>query len=60
MSDGKSESSARASVIPSAVAFPLLVIAVYGCFEGGCQGALDAQSKALHQAYVAGGWEDSR
>lgn len=44
------------SLLPFAVAFPLMCIAFGGCWEGGCQGALNAQSKAIHTAYEAGGW----
>jgi len=54
------EASARSSsstLLPFAMAFPLLCIAFGGCFEDGCQGALNAQSAAIHQAYVAGGWD---
>jgi hypothetical protein len=48
--------SVSMNLLPFAVAFPLLCIAFWGCFEGGCQGALNAQSEALHEAYEAGGW----
>jgi len=47
------------TLLPFAIAFPLLCIAFGGCWEGGCQGALNAQSAAIHIAYVAGGWATS-
>jgi hypothetical protein len=53
----KAEATSRSSsLLPFAIAFPLLCIAFGGCWTGGCQGALNAQSRAIHEAYVAGGW----
>jgi len=46
----------RVGLFPFALTFPLLCIAFGGCWNDGCQGALNAQSSALHEAYVEGGW----
>lgn len=45
------------SFLPFCVVLPLVFIAMHGCVEDGCQGALNAQSAALHEAYEAGGWD---
>ena len=44
------------NVFPFAILFPLICIAFSGCWENGCQGALNAQSKAVHTAIEYGGW----
>ena len=59
MSDNNS--SATASLFPGAIAFPLLIIGFLGCVgigdgPAGCQGALNAQSAAIHEAAEFGGW----
>ena len=46
------------TLIPGIWFIPLVCIAIGGCWEDGCQGALDAQSTAVHEAYVAGGWDE--
>lgn len=57
MADSKSQNvSTGFRVVPFAIAFPLLIIAFNGCWEGGCQGALNAQSYAVRQALKYGGW----
>ncbi len=48
----------RASLFPFAIVFPLLIIALKGCFSGGCQGALNAQSRAVRIAIEEGGWTE--
>ncbi len=56
MADSK-HNNVYTSLFPFAIAFPLLCIAFNGCVQGGCQGALNAQSTAIHRAYVEGGWD---
>ena len=56
-SEGGNAGSTSFSILPFAIAFPLLCIAFGGCWEDGCQGALNAQSKAVHEAVQAGGWK---
>ena len=60
MSKAEATSSAAGGFIPAALAFPLLIIAFQGCWQGGCQGALNAQSTAVHKAIEAGGWIDGK
>jgi hypothetical protein len=51
--------SGTGSFMPFAIGFPMLIIAFMGCVgDGGCQGALNAQSEAVHIALEAGGWID--
>ena len=52
----KQPSSYSVRWLPFVIGFPMLVIAFQGCFEDGCQGALNAQSRAAHEALVVGGW----
>lgn len=56
MSEEKSKAEATIRLIPFAITFPLFCIAIGGCWENGCQGALNAQSAALHTAVEYGGW----
>ncbi len=46
-------------ILPGVWTIPLLWFAFWGCVDDGCQGALNAQSVAVHQAVEAGGWLES-
>jgi len=57
----ETSTSASASLFPFSLVLPLLVIGFLGCVGmydsgSGCQGALNAQSKAVYTAAEFGGW----